>query len=336
MSLAVMACDLPTSYSGREQNVIQVVVRAKHSEAEDICVFELSPCDGGRLPPIDAGAHIDVHIREGLVRQYSLCNAPHQDDVYVIGVLKEAASRGGSVAMHELRVGQTLHISVPRNNFPMAQDAERSLLFAGGIGITPLLCMAERLANANADFQMHYCTRSRARMAFFERITQSDIADRISLHFDTGEADQKLDIAAALAGATPRTHLYVCGPAGFMDWVLAAARARGWPESRLHKEYFAAAPVQSDDDRSFDVTIASTGATFSVAPGKTVVEILLQNGVEVPVSCEQGVCGTCLTRVLDGEPDHRDMFLTDAEKAMNDQFTPCCSRARSARLVLDL
>ncbi|HEU0306276.1 MAG TPA: PDR/VanB family oxidoreductase [Lysobacter sp.] len=329
-------CAAPPLLAGREANLIQVFVRAKYSEAEDICVFELAPCDGAVLPPFDAGAHIDVHIREGLVRQYSLCNAPQQDDVYVIGVLREAASRGGSVAMHELRVGQTLHISAPRNHFPMAQEAPSSLLFAGGIGITPLLSKAERLAEADADFHLHYCTRSRGRTAFFDRIVTSDFADRASFHFDTGQEEQKLDLDAALAAATPGTHLYVCGPAGFMDWVLAEARARGWPESRLHKEYFAAAPVQSGDDRPFDVTIASTGATFRVAPGQTVVEVLQEHGIEIPISCEQGVCGTCLTRVLEGVPDHRDVFLTDAEKEKNDQFTPCCSRAKSSCLVLDL
>jgi vanillate O-demethylase ferredoxin subunit len=317
-------------------SVIEVFVRSKHTEAEDICVFELVPSEGARLPPFDPGAHVDVHLGEDLVRQYSLCNAPHQNDAYVLGVLKDPASRGGSAAMHGLQVGQRLSVGAPRNNFPMAREAERSLLFAGGIGITPLLCMAERLAKDKADFRLHYCTRSLARTAFVERIATSAFADRVSFHFDTGEAEQKLDIDAVLADATAGTHLYVCGPAGFMDWVLDAARARGWPEDQLHKEYFAAAPIQADEDRPFDITIASTGATFSVAPGQTVVEALQQNGIGVPVSCEQGVCGTCLTRVLEGEPDHRDMFLTDAEKAKNDQFTPCCSRAKCSRLVLDL
>lgn len=316
--------------------MIKVLVRAKYAEAEDICVFELAPCDGVPLPPFQAGAHIDVHIGDGLVRQYSLCNAPHQDDVYVIGVLREAASRGGSVAMHALCVGQTLHIGAPRNNFPMAPDAGCSLLFAGGIGITPVLSMAERLARGEADFHLHYCTRSRARTAFYERIAQGGFPERASIHFDSGPAEQKLDIDAVLAAATADTHLYICGPAGFMDWVLAAARAHGWPEARLHKEYFAAAPVPSGEDRPFDVKIASTGATVRVETGQTVVEALQQHGFEVPVSCEQGVCGTCLTRVLDGQPDHRDVFLTDAEKALNEQFTPCCSRAKSSCLVLDL
>lgn len=318
--------------------MIEVVIARKHREAQDICVFELAPKDDAALPPFAAGAHIDVQVQEGLVRQYSLCNPPGGKNVYTIGVLKEPASRGGSLSMHErLGVGDTVRISEPRNNFPLAHDAGRSLLFAGGIGITPVLCMAERLAMIGADFRMHYCTRSRERTAFFDRIIASGFVDQVAFHFDSGEADQKLDLEAALDGATPNTHLYVCGPSGFMDWILATARKMGWPEGRLHKEYFAAsAAAPPGEDRPFDVTIASTGATFRIPVGQTVVAVLAEHGIDVPISCEQGVCGTCITRVLQGEPEHRDMVLSDAEKTANDQFTPCCSRARSACLVLDL
>lgn len=317
--------------------MIDVVITRKSLEAEDICVFELKANQGSVLPPYSAGAHIDVEIAPGLIRQYSLCNPPEVQGVYVIGVLKEAASRGGSVALHEkFAEGDSLRISEPRNNFPLAHDAKHSLLLAGGIGITPILSMAERLAKLDADFRLHYCTRSLARTAFFERITQADYAGKVSFHFDAGAPEQKLDIQSVLASAAADTHLYVCGPSGFMDWVLASARARGWPEGRLHKEYFSGSVQTSAEDASFDVTIASTGATFSIPPGKTVVEVLAQHGIDVPISCEQGVCGTCITRVLEGEPDHRDLVLSDAEKSANDQFTPCCSRAKSPRLVLDL
>lgn len=317
--------------------VIQVIVKAKYLDAQDVCVFELAPARN-TLPSFEAGSHIDVHIADGLVRQYSLCNAPHQSDVYVIGVLKEAESRGGSIRMHELHPGQELSISEPRNHFPLAHDADRSLLFAGGIGVTPILCMAERLAMIDADFRMHYCTRSRERTAFHSRITSSSLAAHVDFHFDDGPPEQKLDVASVLRTPAPGTHLYVCGPGGFMNWILSTARENGWPEVQLHKEYFAA-PAQAPQpsgERSFCVRLSSTGAEFLIPPDRTVVSVLAEHGIDIPVSCEQGVCGTCLTRILAGEPDHRDVFLTDAERAANDQFTPCCSRSVSERLVLDL
>jgi vanillate O-demethylase ferredoxin subunit len=311
-------------------------IAAKSVEAIDICGFELVDLDGQPMPPFSAGSHIDVHLHGGPVRQYSLCNDSRESHRYQIAVLKDPASRGGSVAMHALEVGSTLQISDPKNHFALAHDARRSLLFAGGIGITPILCMAERLAAIGADFELHYCTRSAERTAFAERIRGSTFAERARLHHDDGVAAQKLDARAAIGAALPGTHLYVCGPTGFMDWVLGTARELGWPEDRLHREYFAAAPVETSGDAAFEVQIASTGAVIQVAADQSVVAALAAAGVQVPVSCEQGVCGTCLTRVIDGTPDHRDMYLTDEEHARADQFTPCCSRAKSARLVIDL
>ena len=183
---------------------------------------------------------------------------------------------------------------------------------------------------------MHYCTRSKERTAFLQHITDAAYADRVAFHFDDGDATQKLDLAATLTAPREGVHLYVCGPKGFMDAVLATARAQGWPEAQLHYEFFAGVVVASEDDASFEVQLASSGKVVRVPLGKTVVKALEEAGVEVQVSCEQGVCGTCLTRVLEGTPDHKDMYLTPEEQAANDQFLPCCSRAKSARLVLDL
>jgi vanillate O-demethylase ferredoxin subunit len=278
-----------------------------------------------------------VHLPNGLVRQYSLCNDPTETHRYRIAVLRDPRSRGGSVAMHALAQGQTLTISEPKNHFALAHQAPHSVLMAGGIGITPVLCMAERLSNIGAAFTVHYCTRSPERTAFVPRIKASAFARRVFFHHDSGEAQQKLDVDALLAEQPMGTHLYVCGPTGFMHAVLNAARQAAWSEDRLHREYFSAAtPVLGGADGSFEVQIASSGRVISVAPDRSVVAALAQAGIEVPVSCEQGVCGTCLTRVIEGTPDHRDMFLTPDEQARGDQFTPCCSRSRSARLVLDL
>ena len=209
-------------------------------------------------------------------------------------------------------------------------------LIAGGIGVTPILCMAERLANIDADFEMHYCTRSKDRTAFRDRIAASRFASKVQFHFDDGPTSQKFDIAARLATPEAGTHLYVCGPKGFMDAVLGTARARGWPESQVHYEFFSADVAPSANDESFEVQLASSGRIVVVPKDKTVVQALAAAGVEVQTSCEQGVCGTCITRVLEGVPDHKDLYFTPEEQAKNDQFTPCCSRAKSKRLVLDL
>jgi len=316
---------------------LHVRVARKRNEAQDICSFELVAANGGPLPVFSAGSHIDVHLPSGIVRQYSLCN--HSDDRirYLIGVLRDPASRGGSKGMHDdVHEGDLISISAPKNHFPLAHQARSSLLLAGGIGVTPILCMAERLWATGADFVMHYCTRSRERTAFVDRITTAPFAANVHFHFDEGEAAQKINLSALLAHPNEGVHLYVCGPKGYMDAVLSMARDRGWPEDRLHYEFFSAEVVKSANDQSFQIKLASSGKVILVSKDKTVAQALAEAGVEVPTSCEQGVCGTCLTRVLEGEPDHKDLYLTPEEQARNDQFTPCCSRAKSAILVLDL
>lgn len=316
---------------------LHVRVARKTVEARDICTFELVDIDGGALPAFSAGSHIDVRLHNGLTRQYSLCNDPRESHRYLIGVLKDPLSRGGSLAMHELvKEGDVLAIGAPKNHFPLARDAGRSLLLAGGIGVTPILCMAQRLAIAGEAFEMHYCTRSLERTAFRAHILRSAFASDVQFHFDDGPAEQKLDIGALLATPQLGVHVYVCGPKGFIDAVLGAARRASWPEAQVHYEFFSAEPVKSDADGSFEVKLASSGRVIVVPKDRSVVQALAEVGVDIVTSCEQGVCGTCLTRVLEGEPDHRDLILTPEEHAANDQFTPCCSRSKSPLLVLDL
>ncbi len=318
---------------------IPVRVLRKTVEARDIVSLELAAEGGGPLPAFSAGSHVDVQLPNGLTRPYSLCNDPAESHRYLIAVLREPASRGGSAAVHDLVAeGQVLHIGAPKNHFALAHGATHSLLLAGGIGITPILCMAERLAFTGAPFALHYATRSPDRTAFRQRIAASSFAAQVHFHFDDGEAAQQLDLPALLAAPQPGQHLYVCGPKGFMDAVLKGARAAGWPETQLHWEFFAGAvdaePVAGD--RAFEVRLASSGRVVAVPAGRSVVQALAAAGVEVPTSCEQGVCGTCLTRVLEGKPEHRDLYLTPEEQQAGDQFLPCCSRARSPLLVLDL
>ena len=315
---------------------LAVTVVRKAVEAEGIVSFELARVDGRPLPAFSAGSHIDVQVPGGLTRQYSLCNDSLEQHRYRIAVLREPASRGGSVAMHDtVREGDVLHISEPRNHFPL-HHAARSLLFAGGIGVTPLMCMAQRLAAIDADFELHYCTRSPERTAFREEIAASPWARDAHFHFDSGPPGQRLDLEPLLAAPQPDTHLYVCGPAGFIAHVVGSAKAHGWPAGQIHLEYFVAAPQDTSADGPFEVRIASTGKSYPVAADQSVVQALREHGIEIMTSCEQGVCGTCITRLLDGVPVHRDAYFTDEERAKNDQFTPCCSRAATRTLVLDL
>ncbi|WP_407655808.1 PDR/VanB family oxidoreductase [Azohydromonas lata] len=319
-----------------KQTWITVEVKAKRNEAQDIVSLELADPSGKPLPPFSAGSHLDVKVPSGLVRQYSLCNDPAETNRYLIAVLRDPASRGGSVAVHDaINEGDTLTISAPKNHFALAHEARKSLLLAGGIGVTPILCMAERLAMMGANFEMHYAARTLERMAFVDRIRGSRFADRVKFHFDNGAPVQKLDLAAVLGQPDTGTHLYVCGPKGFMDAVIDTAKALGWHADNIHYEYFSTA-VQSTVGAAFDVVLASSGKVIRVEDGVTVLDALRRHGVDLPVSCEQGVCGTCVTRVLEGTPDHRDVYFTDEERARNDQFTPCCSRACSTRLLLDL
>jgi ferredoxin-NADP reductase/uncharacterized iron-regulated membrane protein len=316
--------------------MLSLTIARKTVEANGICSFELVDPAGGQLPAFSAGSHIDVQLAPGLVRQYSLCNDPADTGRYLIGVQLAPDSRGGSRALHALECGATLAVSTPKNHFPLAHAATRTLLFAGGIGITPILCMAERLANSGAEFELHYSTRSRERAAFLARISGSQYAERARLYFGDEEGRQRLDPAAVLGAPVPGTHLYVCGPTGYMDAIIGAARQAGWPDAQVHREYFSGAVEHKEADLAFDVKLASSGKVIHVARDQTVLAALTACGVDVQASCAEGVCGTCLTRVLDGQPDHRDLFLTAADRARNDRFLPCCSRSNGPMLVLDL
>ncbi len=323
--------------SARIPAAITVRVARKTVEAEGVAGFVLAAADGAALPAAEAGAHIDVELPGGLVRQYSLCGVPGETRHYEIGVLREPASRGGSVAMHDaVHEASTLRIGAPRNHFALKEDAEHSLLVAGGIGVTPLLAMAQRLSARGADFALHYCTRSLARTAYAARLRASAFADRVFFHHDDGDPSQRVRLDELLREPRAGRHLYVCGPKGFLDAVRDAAAAQGWADAQVHFEYFSGVVAHSAHDAGFEVQLGIGGRVIRVAAAQTVVEALAAEGVEIPVSCAQGVCGTCLTRVLDGEVEHCDLYLTPREQAANDQFLPCCSRARSGRLVLDL
>ena len=316
-------------------------VRVAHISrvARDIQSFELIPTEGLSLPGFEPGAHLNVHTPGGHVRQYSLCNDAQETHRYLIAVQKEPRGRGGSIALHDgVRTGDCLLVSLPRNTFPL-QYARSYLLVAGGIGITPLLAMARVLQRTSADYTLHYCTRSPDRTAFLEELSAQPFASRVHLHHDGGEPSQGLDVGALLATRAPGARLYCCGPVGLMRAVRAAATLHGWPRDKVHFESFSAEGVNTvlaREDSEFEVAIRSTGAVFSVPKGQSVLNVLRRNGLKVPSECEAGNCGTCLTRICDGEPDHRDSFFAGPDPAGQKRMLVCVSRAKSRRLVLDL
>jgi cytochrome P450/ferredoxin-NADP reductase len=313
---------------------IHARIQRRAEAATDIVSLELVDRDGKPLPPFTAGSHIDVEITPGLVRQYSLCNDPDDRSIYRLGILREPTSRGGSVAVHEQLVeGTELRISRPRNFFALDETAPASLLLAGGIGITPMIAMAHRLQAIEAPFQLHYATRSRSRAAFLREMDAAGFGDKVSAYFDD-DAEHRLDVAGLLAKSAPGTHLYVCGPQGFIDHVLGAAEHAGWVKDIVHVEHFSAAPVLTG--APFEVVAKRSGRTFHIPCERTILDVLNEAGIDIPSSCRSGVCATCMTEVVDGVPDHRDMVLTDEEKASNSLIAVCCSRSRTRQLVLDV
>lgn len=317
------------------EETIRVKVTRRQAQGQDVVVLDLSVTDGETLPSFSAGAHVDVHLPDGLVRQYSLAGDPGERRYYRLGILKDPNSRGGSVAVHEqLQEGTEVTIGMPRNHFPLEMTAPHSILAGGGIGITPMIAMAHQLHAAGKSFELHYCARSRASAAFLDELASSAFAAHVRLHFDDEGAAGRLDLPSVIEAAAASSHLYVCGPAGFMDSVIAGAGSLGLPASQIHKEYF---QVKADaGGEAFDVVARKSGQRVRVQDGQSIVDALAGAGIKITVSCEQGVCGTCLCDVIEGIPDHRDVYLTDEEKADNDQILLCCSRSKSGTLVLDL
>jgi vanillate O-demethylase ferredoxin subunit len=314
---------------------LDVIVEQITEEATDIKSFRLVSRVGAALPPFEAGAHVDVRV-DGVTRQYSLCSDPADTSAYLIGVKLEAQSRGGSKAMHALKEGDWLEISGPRNLFALDAGNGPALLIGAGIGITPLIAMMHQLKAQHKPFTLHYFARSCDHIAFSETLLRTDAEldfGRVHFHLGldvqaTGEQLDKL-----LARPEMGQHVYFCGPGPFMEAI--NLRCEDWSKDTVHFEYFSAEPVEVTDG-GFEVIAAKSGKRVWVAPEQSITDALHAAGVEVCVSCEQGICGTCLTRVLNGTPVHHDMFLNDAEKANNDQMLPCISRASSSTLTLDI
>lgn len=315
---------------------LRLKVRAIAELTPRIRSFEFVPLQRGEeLPAFTAGAHLTVHLPSGLERQYSLCNDPAERHRYVIAVQREEAGRGGSAEMFAtVHVGDVLVVGPPRNLFPLHDAGEEAaVLVAGGIGVTPILAMARHLAAARRPFSVLYLARDPEAMAFaeeFEALAATGVP--VTLHHDGGDPARAFDLAAFLAALPEPAHVYCCGPTGLMAAVAALGAGRG---ERMHFEHFSNADAGArSGDRPFVVTLARSGRDIAIPADRSILDTLLEAGLDIDYSCTEGTCGTCITRLLSGEPDHRDRVLLPDER--RDHVVICCSRARSDRLVLDL
>lgn len=309
-----------------ESSLFDVRVVALREEAPGVVSCELRAASG-ELPPCPPGAHVDVHLPNGLVRQYSVVQAGAGS--YCVGIKREPASRGGSAFMAEsLRIGSTLRIGAPRDNFPLVPSGH-VVLIAGGIGITALLPMARSLEDAGRDWTLHYAVRTAEDAAFKPAL--GVLGDRVRIHASSTEGC-RLSIADIVRHQPAGAHFYCCGPASMLDAFLDATASL--PRGQVHLERFGAEPATGGQE--FVVRLARSGKTLPIAANQSIVDALLAAGIDAPYSCQQGICGSCEVKVLGGSPDHRDDVLTAAEKVAGKTMMICCSRAFSPELVLDL
>jgi phthalate 4,5-dioxygenase reductase component len=314
------------------QDTLQVTEAAP--AAQGIQSFELRHPQGLPLQPFSAGSHIRVKTPSGMLRQYSLCNDPAETDRYRIAVKREDSGRGGSASMvDQLQPGDLLEVGLPENQFALDDRASRFLLIAGGIGITPMLSMAYQLNSEGRPYQLIYLSRDAQSTAFLEELRGPEFAGKVKVHHDRGDPARALDLWPLLEkpGSTTGLHLYCCGPAGLMDAV--RDMSGHWPASAVHFESFGVDTRAQSDDQPFEVRIKSSGQRLSVPVGRSILQVLRDDGIAVPSSCESGTCGSCKTGLLDGQPDHRDLVLMEDEKASH--IMVCVSRGQGS-LLLDL
>lgn len=315
-----------------------VVVGRIVDESPAIRSFELIDSEGRSLPPFEPGAHVYVYLKEGLARQYSLCGDPQDTTSYQIAVLKESSGRGGSRYMHEnISEGDVVEISYPDNNFPLAKrGVKHHLMFAGGIGVTPMVAMIYELERSGQSYTMHYCTRTEENTAYRDKLKCMCKCGEILFHYDNGNPENGLDIQSALGEYKVGVHLYACGPAGFMSAVNHAAA--NWPPHVVHQEYFGARELSEEekawDKTPFEIVLSRSNKSFSVPAGQSISDTLKKQGFQIDVDCQEGYCGTCITRYLGGEPVHRDSVLDESDR--NNFVMVCCARSKTDQLILDL
>lgn len=298
----------------------------------DICDFAFELLEG-RFAGLEPGAHVDLHLAENMIRQYSLWSWSQDGRTINVAVKREDSGRGGSLAMHSLEKGSTVEIGGPRNHFKLQSGDAYVTLIAGGIGATPLVSMARDLLNSGRDFQVYYLVRSREFAAMDQKFRELGLNEWYHLHCD--DRDGRLDFGKVLLSLPVGSDVYACGPEPMLNAVLeAGASLRG---GTIHFERFAAAAeADHGENTEFEVEIKSSGSVFTVAAEQTILQVLKANGVPVDFGCAEGLCGSCIVNVVEGEVDHRDGILTPEEQATNEYLCTCVSRAKGKRLILDL
>lgn len=315
----------------------RVLITSIRSVASHIKELTFEPLNDDNIVPFDAGSHIDVHLPNGSVRQYSLLNDPFEKNRYQIAVKLDLNGKGGSKEVHEnLNNGDIIEVSTPRNNFTLFENARHFVLIGGGIGITPLLSMAHRLNQLNKTFELHICARTQADIALFDTFNSLPFASNIHIHLTENIGHSSIDIEQILQKPITKALLYICGPNGFMQWIQSNAEKMNWPPEHIYIEKFSANQKQTCETKAFEVELAKTGKTIQVRKDESILDALQHQNITVPYACMQGTCGTCIASVLKGEIDHRDAYLSDDEREHENQICVCISRAKNGRLTLDL
>lgn len=312
--------------------LITVTVAEIIQESPHVKSFRLVRPDGSSLGRYSPGAHIDVVGPTSITRQYSLCSTPDAEDSFAFAVKREENSRGGSSSLHELQVGDTLQISEPRNLLSIAPEAQENLLIAAGIGITPMLSMARYMDVHDILFELHYFARSEEDAAFLP-LLMDRCPEKLYAHLGVSRDEQDDLLRASFANRAEGTHIYTCGPEGFMDKVVEIAREH-FTEESIHLEAFHP-KEQPDASQNTEFEVELEGETHVVPADRSIVDVLQENGADVDTSCEEGICGTCIMQVLGGEPEHRDSVLTASEREGGELIAVCVSRSATPKLVVD-
>ena len=300
--------------------------------ADGIHLLEFRDTGGKPLPQFSAGAHIAIRVPNGLLRKYSLCNDPAERERYQVAVKREANGRGGSSSLiDQVKAGDALTVAAPVNDFGLPPRAQDFLFIAGGIGITPIMAMIRQLQAEGKRFRLVYCTRSPEATAFLDALSAPELKDKVTIHHDHGDPARSLDLRPVLQERKNREHLYCCGPRPLMEAV--RGMTDHWSSAAVHFEAFSDAEAHKPTDKPFKVRLARSGAVIEVPTDKTILEALRQHGLEVPSSCEAGTCGTCRSKLLAGQADHRDLVLAEHERAGNIMI--CVSRARGDEITID-
>jgi phthalate 4,5-dioxygenase reductase subunit len=315
-----------------QQPMLPLRVTRNDRIADGIHLLEFRDVEGKPLPAFSAGAHIAIRTPNGLLRKYSLCNDPAERDRYLVAIKREANGRGGSCNLIDnTNAGDNLMVSPPVNDFALPQRAQDFLFIAGGIGITPIMAMIREVQRQGKRFRLFYCSRSPDTTAFIDELSEPELKDHVAIHYDHGDPGKSLDLKPILAERKNREHLYCCGPRPLMEAVRHFTDH--WSSAAVHFEAFSEAETHKATDKPFKVRLANSGDVVEVPIDKTILEVLRAHGLEVPSSCETGTCGTCRTKLLAGEADHRDLYLPDHDRA--DNIMICVSRALTDEITID-